>query len=381
MRFFTLLLFSMFSFCVQASTIVTVKPLDFKKEMQEIRLQGFDIAGVDLEEGTFDVVLPDNSKSYFKSQINRNVVRTKEIKAAPDSEYLDPTEVAVKVRDYASTYPGLVKYQVIGATHENRLILAMKISPESEPRQDKKTVLFNCAHHSREVMTVEVCMDIVDQLVTKYETDPKIKQWMDTLDIWVVPMLNMDGSAKVFSGSNMWRKNTRDGHGVDINRNYPYKWGACNGSSGVKSSDTYRGPSAGSEPETQALMNLVATIKPKFNISYHSYSELVIYPEGCRGNRASEQVVQIGKELASKLKKDTGSGTYAPGTAYELLYQVDGGDIDWMYNAHEVMPFVIEVNSSSQGFQPSYSRWRDKTIEGQRPGWQFILDKALELYK
>jgi hypothetical protein len=126
-------------------------------------------------------------------------------------------------------------------------------------------------------------------------------------------------------------------------------------------------------------MNLVATIKPKFNISYHSYSELVIYPEGCRGNRASEQVVQIGKELASKLKKDTGSGTYAPGTAYELLYQVDGGDIDWMYNAHEVMPFVIEVNSSSQGFQPSYSRWRNKTIEGQRPGWQFILDKALEL--
>ena len=64
----------------------------------------------------------------------------------------------------------------------------------------------------------------------------------------------------------MWRKNTRDnngsggfdsGDGVDINRNYPYKWGSCNGSSGSTWAQDYRGTAPASEPETQVMMDLV----------------------------------------------------------------------------------------------------------------------------
>ena len=55
----------------------------------------------------------------------------------------------------------------------------------------------------------------------------------------------------------MWRKNRRGGYGVDLNRNYSFNWNSCGGSSGNKRSDTYRGPSAASEPETKALMKLV----------------------------------------------------------------------------------------------------------------------------
>jgi hypothetical protein len=78
--------------------------------------------------------------------------------------------------------------------------------------------------------------------------------------------------------------------------------------------------------------------------------------------------------MAGKIVRDSGSGTYDPGTAWELLYDVDGGDIDWMYNAHNVIPFVIEVNSDSQGFQPDWS-WRQKTVERLRPAWSYLLDK------
>jgi hypothetical protein len=125
------------------------------------------------------------------------------------------------------------------------------------------------------------------------------------------------------------------------------------------------------------MMNFVSTIRPVFSISYHSYSEIVIYPYGCEGQRTEtrEVVEKIGRELAQKLVKDDGRGTYRAGTAPELLYSVDGGDIDWHYAVAGVIPYVIEVNASSQGFQPSYSQWRDKTVTGQREGWKFLLSR------
>src|SRR5690606_15476530 len=173
-------------------------------------------------------------------------------------------------------------------------------------------------------------------------------------------MLNPDGNNRVWSNQTMWRKNTREGYGVDLNRNYPYNWNSCQGSSGSRSNDTYRGPSAGSEPEAQALMQLVAETKPVFSISYHSYSEMVIYPFGCsNGERlpSNSKVIEVARAMASVLKSDNNPNqNYRPGTAWELLYNADGGDNDWMYGVHNVAAYVIEVSSTREGFQPDYSQ-------------------------
>jgi hypothetical protein len=47
-----------------------------------------------------------------------------------------------------------------------------------------------------------------------------------------------------------------------------------------------------------------------------------------------------------------------------------------MYHEYQVMPFVIELNSKDQGFQPPYS-WRDKTVIKARAGWATALDRAM----
>src|SRR5690606_6509512 len=100
-------------------------------------------------------------------------------------------------------------------------------------------------------------------------------------------------------------------------------------------------------------------------------SEIVIYPYGCSSNRTSnkEVVETIGKEVGEKIG-------YKAGTSWELLYDVDGGDIDWMYNAYGVIPFVIEVNSSREGFHPDYNQWRDVTVKRNRSGWQYLLERS-----
>ena len=46
-----------------------------------------------------------------------------------------------------------------------------------------------------------------------------------------------------------------------------------------------------------------------------------------------------------------------------------------MYHEYQVIPYVIEVNSDGQGFQPSYAKWRDQTVSRVKPAWQLLLDK------
>lgn len=340
--------------------------------------QGYDVGGVNLEKSTATLVVAERDLNRARGL---RALSTRPI-LAPDEQYKKPEDVEQALKNAEKNFPDLAKVESIGQSVEGRDIWAIHLTAFKVPAADggeKPAVLFDAMHHAREVMTSEVALDIVDYLTTNYASDASVKKWMDRYNIWVIPMNNPDGNSKVWGHNSMWRKNTQGGYGVDINRNYPYAWNTCNGSSGNKGADDYRGESAGSEPETQAIMALTERIKPVFDISYHSFSQIVIYPYGCSGHHIPSEDKEvyegIGRELASKLVTDSGSGHYRAGTSYELLYNVDGGSIDWMYDATKTMAFVIEMNGDSLGFQPSYDKWRDKTVERQRAGWQFILDR------
>jgi hypothetical protein len=73
------------------------------------------------------------------------------------------------------------------------------------------------------------------------------------VDLWVVPTYNPDGAA---AGS---RKNA---HGVDLNRNYPYRWADLDG-------NYESGPHAASEPETRAMMRFLRKVRPGWILSFH----------------------------------------------------------------------------------------------------------------
>ncbi len=350
-------------------------PLNSLRDIQVAQAHGLDIGGVDWDRKVLSVVVKESGLRNFPRSIN---IIAKRDARAPDPKYKQYSYVREYLLETERRFPGVAKVYVIGKSVEGKEILAIHLTDQAHRSTQKESVLFDAMHHAREVMTAEVGLDIVGYLTQAQGRDQRVKKWLSKYNIWVVPMVNPDGNDRVWKSDSMWRKNTQGGHGVDINRNYPYDWNACGGSSGSKTSEIYRGASAGSEPETQAMMNLVAKVKPKFNISYHSYSELVIYPFGCSPKKipAGDAAVylKVGQELASKLVKDTGRGTYRFGTSYELLYNVDGGSTDWMYTSAKTMTFVVEVNSTSLGFQPPYT-WRNPTVEKQRAGWQYILER------
>lgn len=331
----------------------------------------FDITGVNYKTMEIEALLSSSELEIIKAQkTNIKFSFPQNLAAGPDERYFNPDEIADFVRETHANYPDITEVKSIGKTLEGRDILAIKISDNAKTDEQEPVFLVNGMHHAREVMTPEITTDMVTYLTSNYGQNAEVTKWVDSTEIWVVPMFNLDGNNKMWTQDSMWRKNTRGGFGVDINRNYPTGWNSCAGSSASQSAQDYRGSGPASEPETKAMMGLVASIKPVFNISYHSYSEIVIYPYGCRPKKTptEEAVEAIGAEIGKKID-------YKPGTAWELLYNADGGDIDWMYVEHQVIPYVIEVNSTWDGFHPNYTKMRDKTVQRNRPGWMHLLNK------
>lgn len=339
-----------------------------KKYLKE---NAYDILGVDYKTMQIEALVTDQEFAEISSQ-KTNIMFSfpQNLAMAPDGRYKNPDEISDFISEVHAKYPDITEVKSIGKTLEGRDIFAIKISDNAKSDEKEPVFLVNGMHHAREVMTPEITTDMVDYLTSNYGQNAEVTNWVNNTEIWVIPMFNLDGNNKMWTEDSMWRKNTRDGHGVDINRNYPTGWNSCAGSSSRTSAQDYRGKTPASEPETQSMMNFVSAIKPVFNISYHSYSEIVIYPFGCKPKRTptEEAVEAIGAEIGKKI-------SYKPGTAWELLYNADGGDIDWMYTEHQVIPYVIEVNDMSAGFHPGYDKWRNKTVERNRAGWMHLLNK------
>jgi hypothetical protein len=368
---------------------------------------GFDVAGRDLEQQWVEVLtdtagLDRLRQAGFVPELFDTRPGPRPLGIDPqsayeshtDNPYTDPDELEAFLFQVVADHPSIARLESLGTSHQGRTIWGLMISDNAAVDEDELAILFSGAHHAREVMTPEVVMDTIDYLTDNYGTDSEITARVDAYQIWCVPMVNPDGVHRVFTADSYWRKNVRDNDGsggigdadgVDVNRNYDWGFGGqCRGSSGTESSPTYRGPFEGSEPETQAMIQLGRRILPVFDLEYHTYGEAVFYAMGCDDEMFSPTLSTIAgsepyigrvvaEEYASRLvTADGGIGFWSAPSASP----VDGLGRDHQYHETGAVAFVTEMNDEGQGgFGPDYTLWRDATVIGQRPGWLWLIDR------
>ncbi|MBT8132803.1 MAG: peptidase M14, partial [Gammaproteobacteria bacterium] len=174
----------------------------------------------------------------------------------------------------AKDYPDLATWIDIGDSWEKQealgghdlQVLRLTNSATSGP---KPKLFAMSAVHAREYTTAELTTRFAEYLLDNYDSDPDVTWLLDHHEIHLSLQSNPDGRVQAQTGLS-WRKNTNQNacsatstsRGIDLNRNFEFLWGCCNGSSGSECSLTYRGDSAASEPETQAIQDYVRSIFP-----------------------------------------------------------------------------------------------------------------------
>lgn len=260
------------------------------------------------------------------------------------------SEIVAKLDSLETEYPALLKVDSIGYSHENHAIWAVKVSDNVNIEEGEPEVLITGLTHAREPIGGEICIDFMEWLCTEYGEDPVATYIVDERQVWFIPVVNPDGylynQQTNPSGGGMWRKNRRNNggsYGVDNNRNYTYNWGYDNsGSSPDPSSQTYRGPSPGSEPENQAVMGLCEEHNFMLAIHYHSGSENVLHAWGYDHVFTPDHHFyrSIGDSIA------TYSG-YPVGMTWQQMYPSNGNAYDYSYGEiiakNRIYGFVAEA--------------------------------------
>jgi carboxypeptidase T len=296
-----------------------------------------------------------------------------------DSNYHDYNEMAAELAtvEAANQNPPRVRRFNLGTSFQGRTIWAVKVSDNVDVDEDEPEVLFTANQHAREHLTVEMALYILNRLTT----DSAFTNLVNNREIWIIPMVNPDGvEYDIATGSyRMWRKN-RQASPTDLNRNWSYQWGCCGGSSGTVSSETYRGPSAFSAPETQVVRNFVnsrvigGVQQIKAHIDWHTYSELILWPYGyttantAAGLTANDRNAhaQLGQNMAA-------TNGYTPEQASDL-YIADGTINDWMWGTYKIFSYTFEMfpTGSNPGFYPPDEQIAPQTSRNREAFLMFL---------
>jgi hypothetical protein len=270
--------------------------------------------------------------------------------------------------DLAANYPNLAAWIDVGDSWEKTQnasngydMMVLVLTNQSTPGPKPKLFLTG-ALHAREYATAETLTRFAEHLIANYGVDPDITWLLDSHEIHLMLHANPDGRKHAEAGV-LWRKNTNslfcgnpNAYGIDLNRNFEFQWGCCGGSSGSPCSDTYRGPSAGSEPETQAITNWARAIFPDQRgpsltdpapmdatgvyIDVHSYGGLIMWPWGFTNN-----VPPNGAGMQTLGRRWGWYNGYTPQQAIEL-YVTDGATKDFSYGDLGVPGYTIEIGTS-----------------------------------
>jgi len=296
-----------------------------------------------------------------------------------DAGYHSYAELRDEILALEAAHEDILDISSIGESVEGRPIYIAKISDDVDgPVQaGEAEVLFDGMHHAREHLTVEMTLHLLHLLVGRYGEDGELAERVtaivDGRVTWIVFMLNPDGwvydltapAAKRVYGPDGedfyagWRKNRSDldgtdAMGIDLNRNYDYRWGCCGGSSGSPYALTYRGPAPWTAPEVRALRDFVngrvidGRQRITAHITFHTSGEEILYPYGYTRTDVPSDMTLLDHRtfvaLAGAMAERNG---YTPKQS-SGLYVTDGDQIDWMYGRHRIFSFTFEMYPTSR---------------------------------
>ncbi|KAH6945417.1 hypothetical protein HPB50_008374 [Hyalomma asiaticum] len=391
-----------------------------------------------------DVMESAGIKYHVNSDNLQSLVNEEKRLIAPDDASATMGETASDLLDYAHYYSynsvtkallGFAKVhsflstQVIGQTHDDNDIIAVKVASEN----DLPIILIDCGVHAREWITISACMYIINEASAllscgrvcllfvrngaasppQPKSAPMSRLKVDALCIsmrrecelvsrhqerstdvseifnyeWrVIPCLNPDGYEFSRKSNRMWRKNrsvqySSNGtkcYGTDLNRNFDVSF-CSTPEEADPCKETFCGKAPFSEPESHAFREYVTEFRNRiaFYFSFHAFGDLWLIPYSFRSERPPDydELMERANRAVSAIQEVSGT-RYKTGSIASLLYIAPGTAVDWMYVKKGVrMSFTIEISSEKNGFFLNQSN----VIDVPKQAAEAISDAACRL--
>ena len=272
-------------------------------------------------------------------------------------------------------YPEIFMYYSLGKTYEGRDIWTVKISDNVTIDEDEPEVLFMGGVHGNEKPGYQIVIYSMKAIVENY-TSPnvnhsftaRIRNVVNNTELYFIPMVNPDG---VEAGT---RKNRQPNNcifgntlfrGIDINRNYAYKWEELDehplkyifGAFPIPARTTvkypfldfqsiikrgnYRGSHPFSENESRAVKQFIENHSITLSVDYHTYGEKILYPWFWTKDPSPDNplFVSIAENISNINEYEVIQGS--------KWYYIPGVSGDWLYAEHNIYSFTIELYKSN----------------------------------
>jgi hypothetical protein len=253
----------------------------------------------------------------------------------------------------------------------------VKITDNITQSENEPEILYMGGVHGNEKPGYQVVIHSLKSITENY-TAPNVNQSftqhirtiVNQTVMYFIPMVNPDG---VEANT---RKNHAPNHclfgstllrGVDLNRNYEYKWEELDEHpfryifgffphgfhrTTVKyplldlqtllGGGTYRGPKPFSENETLAVKQCIEQANISLCVDYHIFGEKIVYPWFWTRNSSLDEPVFL--SLAENISKLNNYDIIQGGD----WYFIPGSAADWMHASLDIVPFVIELLPSRE---------------------------------
>ena len=292
-----------------------------------------------------DIQLSDNEVAEYKDKLWYEGYEDKYLKeihyTVNPYDVYSYDEMKQDIAELQKLYPQLISVFSIGQSAEGRDIPAFTFG-----KGDKKVILCG-AMHAREYIATIFLMYMVDRYAYSYVKDEwadgySVRKALESITFVVVPMMNPDGTNIVqngfdaaadpeyvsslpiteWGGSNRWESWKSNARGVDLNQNYPAKWEF---DYEEPSSAHYGGPYENSEPETQAMVNLINQTDFEILASFHSQGQVIYWMDDICGGDLKEKfspyITRICNETGFLKMPATSSTTSGNLTDYVRIYK------------------------------------------------------------
>lgn len=270
----------------------------------------------------------------YLDQKNIVYLDMKEMNQKNLSGYPSSDEIALKMKELAKKFPGIMKLFSIGKSVKGKDLWVIKISDNVEEDEIEPEFKYISSMHGDEITGRELSISLIEEIGQKYGTDQDITELVDNTEIFIMPSMNPDGSDL---------KQRANAKFVDLNRNFPDI---------LRDTDSR---TEGRQIETQHVMNFQAQRKFSLSANFHGGTIVANYPWDSKYDlHPLDTLVKQFSQGYSDLNPDMRSSTEFPGgiTNGAQWYVVRGGMQDWSYNWYNDLQITLELSHLKW---PSYS--------------------------